>query len=381
MEIAKSSPRYVIIDIARFYAISLVFYGHFIEEFMLLKNAVGASQYRFIYSFHMVLFIVLAGYVAKERDVDMRVGAFMEHRFFSRLLPFIFFTAVMIVPTLFFDGKFYGLVLPSTDGYMQGLLSTVFGIPLFCVPSWFLLLIIGVELVHYCVFRFIRESEIRILMAILVFYVVGYWLNLKLDIFNPMKGRTIGWNYFFIHEALFLYSFYLVGLYLRRKQIFTRSIPAQLALPAAALAFLIVLFTYSLNNGPFNFNAYNAVIILFSSHGDFWLFPFTTLAGCACIACISTATRPGKLLVWLGQNTLILMCLNGVFYHYTNPPMAKWVLDSFGDSALTVSIAGVLTTVISLILCIPFVYLFNRYVPQLVGKPKINGPLLRKFIS
>ena len=45
-----SNQRVGFIDMARFYAMALVFYGHFIEEFMLLKNPAGAAQYKFIYS-------------------------------------------------------------------------------------------------------------------------------------------------------------------------------------------------------------------------------------------------------------------------------------------------------------------------------------------
>ena len=158
MNIVSVKERIGIIDMARFYAMALVFYGHFIEEFMVLKNPVGATQYKFIYSFHMVLFIVLAGYVAKEQVTEFGVGKFLKHRFLLRLLPFIFFTILMMVPTVFLNGKFYGLVLPSVEGYAKGLVSTVFGMPSFCIPSWFLLLIIGVELVHYGTFRRTRTS-------------------------------------------------------------------------------------------------------------------------------------------------------------------------------------------------------------------------------
>ena len=42
----KTNNRILLIDIARFYAIALVFYGHFIEELMLLKNPAAASQYK-----------------------------------------------------------------------------------------------------------------------------------------------------------------------------------------------------------------------------------------------------------------------------------------------------------------------------------------------
>ena len=148
------------IDMARFFAMVLVFYGHFIEEFMLLKNPTGADQYKFIYSFHMVLFVLLAGYVSKERDTFWGIGKFISHRFFSRLSPFLFFTLLMMVPPIFFSGKFYGLVLPSVEGYTKGLINTAFGLPSFCVPSWFLLLIIGLELVHYGFFRFLIERQL-----------------------------------------------------------------------------------------------------------------------------------------------------------------------------------------------------------------------------
>jgi acyltransferase len=328
----------------------------------------------------MVLFIVLSGYVAKECDIEWGVGKFLKHRFFSRFLPFIFFTLLMMVPPIFFDGKFFGLVLPSVEGYTKGLVSTVFGLPSFCIPSWFLLLIIGVELVHYGAFRFLKTSNVKILIAAVVFYVVGYLLNLKLDIFNPLKGRIVGWNYLFIHEAITLYSFYLIGIYLRRKRIFVDQVSTKLLVPGAVVAFLIVLFTYQLNNGPFNFHVYNYVVILFSSHGHMLLFPLTALAGCALILLIAGMTRTQKTIVWLGQNTFILMCLNGIFYHYINPPTANWVLVKLPNSALSIFGVGCVMTVASLTICMPLIFVFTKFVPQLVGKPKINGPLLKNLI-
>ena len=373
MDAVLKVNRIAAVDIARFYAIAFVFYGHFIEELMLLKNPAAASQYKFIYAFHMVLFIVLAGYVAKESEVEWRWGQFFKHRFFTRLLPFIFFTLVMMVPPIFFQGKFFGMVLPSAEGYSRGLVNTIFGLPSFCIPSWFLLLIIGIELLHYTAFRFLKDSNAKILVAAVAFYVAGYWLNLKLDLFNPLKGRIVGWNYFFIHEAVVLYGFYLLGIYLRRKRVFANRMTFKILVPGAVAAFLIVLLTYKLNTGPFNFNVYNDVVILFSSHGHFLLFPFTALAGCALVLLCAAMTPVKNTFVWLGQNTLILMCLNGIFYHYINPPTARWVLANLSESAPGIFGIGLAMTAASLALCMPFIYLLNRFVPHLVGKPKLSN--------
>jgi len=240
-----------------------------------------------------------------------------------------------------------------------------------------LLLILGLEFYHYVVFRFLKDANIKILFAAVVFYVVGYWFNLTFDIFNPLKGRIVGWNYLFIHEAITLYPFYLLGIFLHRRRIFVEPIPVRILFPGAIIAFLIVLFTYQLNTGPFSFHVYNYVVILFSSHGHMLLFPLTAIAGSALIFLIAGITRTQKTIIWLGQNTLILMCLNGVFYHYINPPTARWVLTNLPTSSLSIFVVGLLITVASLALCMPCIMLFNRFVPQLVGKPKLKGVLLK----
>ena len=379
IETESGKGRIWVIDVARFYAMALVFYGHFIERFMLLKNPAGAIQYKFIYSFHMVVFFVLAGYVVKESDIEFPFGRYLKHRIIFRLLPFIFFTAIFMVLPIFFPGEFYGMKLPSVEGYMKGLVSTLFGIPSFCVPSWFILMLFSVELVHYGAFRFLRSNS-KILVGAVLFYVVGYWLNLKLDIFNPLKGRVIGWNYLFIHEAITMYAFYLMGIYLRRRKFLIEKASLKILVPGAIITFLIVLFTYKLNTGPFNFRVYDAVVIIFASHGNFFWFPVSAVAGSFLILFLAKITPAQKTLVWMGQSTLILMCLNGIFYHYINGRVAKWVLDTLPGSGLTVFWVGCLMTLLSLAVCIPFIYLFDKFVPQLVGKPKLSGPWFKNFI-
>jgi acyltransferase len=380
MQPVSEEKRIWFIDIARFYAISLVFYGHFIERIMMLQNPAAAVSYKFIYSFHLVLFIILAGYISRESDVEFGFTKYLKHRFFSRLLPFLVFTAIFMVLPVFFAGDFFHLQLPSVEGYAGGLISTAFGLTLFCVPSWFILLIFSVEMVHYCAFRFLKSSNLRILAGILFFYVAGYWMNLQFDIVNPAKQKIIGWNYLFIHEAVVMYAFYLSGIYLRRKRFLMDTVPKKILIPGVIATFFIVLFTFHLNNGPFNFNYFSSVVIMFSAHGSFLWFPVTALAGSLFVLLLAKITPHQKTILLMGQNTLMLMCLNGIFYHYINFRVAKWVVDHLSDSFLTITGIGFLMTLTSLALCIPLIYLFNRFVPQLVGKPKTSGPWLKNFI-
>ena len=271
------------IDVARFYAMAMVFYGHFIERVMLLNDPTAAVLYKFIYSYHMVAFFVLSGFISRDSDLEFGFVKFFKHRFFSRLLPFIFFTAVFIILSAIFPGDFFSLKLPTIEGYINGLVMTALGVPLFCVPSWFLLMIFSVEVVHYIAFRFLKtESKIfkydsKILIGILSFYIAGYFLNLYGDFLNLAKQRM--YNVLFVHEAIAMYAFYLLGVYLRRRKFLTNKTSFKVLIPCVIISFLIVLFTFSLNRGPFNFNYYNSVVIMMSSHGHIFWFPLTAVVG------------------------------------------------------------------------------------------------------
>ena len=113
MTASKTQSRIPFVDVARFGAMALVFYGHFIERIMYLKNPTAAAHYKFIYSFHMVLFIVLAGYVAREGDRHLGPGKFFKHRLLSRLLPFASFTLSLMC----LNGIFYHFVNPPVAGW------------------------------------------------------------------------------------------------------------------------------------------------------------------------------------------------------------------------------------------------------------------------
>ena len=158
------------------------------------------------------------------------------------------------------------------------------------------------------------------------------------------------------------------------------NVAPKIVVPVVIISSLIVLFTYKLNNGPFNFNYFNSVVIIFSSHGSFLWFPITAVVGSFFVLFLAKITPSLKTIVLLGQNTLILMCLNGIFYHFINPRVAKLVVDTLSGSALIIFGVGCLMTVASLAFCIPLIVVFNKFVPQLVGKPKIAGPLLRNLI-
>ena len=154
--------------------------------------------------------------------------------------------------------------------------------------------------------------------------------------------------------------------------------------------------TYDLNQGPFRL--IQAVVILASGHGDVFWFPFTALAGSLLVLFTAKAverccpvpapsakkrpffTNPADFAAFMGRNGLILFGLNGLFYHFANPAVAEWSVAHLPGSGWALLPCIGLYTMVSLLLCLPFVFLFTAWVPQLVGRPAASGPLLPALV-
>nr|WP_321513766.1 acyltransferase family protein [uncultured Pseudodesulfovibrio sp.] len=364
------SKRIPMLDIARFFGMMLVYYGHIIERIMYLENPVATAQYKFIYSFHMPFFFLLAGFTLAPEKIVLPIGKFLKNVLASRLVPYCVFTIVLAILSVLFAGHFVVVDLSTAQGYLKGFIATLMGFPVFNIPLWFLACLISVEILHFFVGRFLN-STFRILSAAVAFYVGGYALTATVQ-FIP------GPNFWLVHEALVVYAFYLVGVLFRRNGVMLGMQPRWRLLIATAVCLLVVVFTYDMNTGPFRL--FDAVVIVLSGHGNILLFPLTALAGSFMILLLARSSGANRFLMFMGENALILFCLNGVFYHFFNGPFAAWFVGAFPGHWMAVTGAGMVFTVVSLACCIPFVMLLNTYVPQLVGKPRQQGPFLPRLL-
>lgn len=358
------------LDVARFFGIFLVYYGHIIERMMYLKNPVAAAHYKFIYSFHMPFFFLLAGFTIAPEKMLLPVGKFLKRMSASRLVPYFAFSILIGLASLIFAGDFPLTDFSSPGGYLAAVVSTLRGLPLFNVPLWFMACLVTVEILHFVVGRFL-DSTPKLVLAAVAFYVSGYYMTLSFSFFPT-------YNFWVAHEAFVVYAFYLVGVVLRRESILLGAQPRWRLLLATAICLLIVVVTYDMNTGPFRI--FNAVVILASGHGNVLLFPLTALVGSLLILLLAKSAGANRFLMFLGENTLILFCLNGVFYHFFNGRFAAWFHATFPGHWVYVTGAGLAFTIVSLACCVPCIFLLNRFVPQLVGKPAKRGPLLPPFI-
>jgi len=369
--LTTQSKRIPMLDVARFFGMVLVYYGHIIERIMYLKNPVATAQYKFIYSFHMPFFFLLAGFTLAPEKALLAPGRYLKKLAASRLVPYFAFTGLLAVLSLFFAGHFVAVDLSSPKGYLEGIISTLLGFPAFNIPLWFMACLVSVELLHHALGRFL-DSRSRLVAAAVVSYICGYFLTLKV---NLLGGAT----FWLMHEALVVYAFYLTGVLMRRESILLGAQRGWRLTIASAACLILVLATWDMNTGPFHL--FQAVVVVLSGHGNILLFPLTALAGSLLLLVLARMAGANRFFMFMGENALILFCLNGVFYHFFNGPFADWFAANFPGHWMAVTGAGVAFTGVSMAVCIPCILLLNKWLPQLVGKPARRGPVLPRFLK
>ncbi|NNK14388.1 MAG: acyltransferase family protein [Desulfofustis sp.] len=379
-----SASRVLFVDIARIYGVALVYYGHIMESYMKAGSPVAAMHYKFVYSFHMPLFFILSGYIAKEQLADTEFGIYLKRKVASRLVPYMFLSLLLMIPTFWTTDFTVGLELPTVDGYVKGIAATVLaGFPYFNIPTWFLICLFVVEMMHYVTSRFLTSNS-KIFLIACGYYLIGSVLAWNAGFLRPTNiisqhGKIF--PYFMILEAFTGYSLYLVGVYLQRNGFLVGKTAVVRNSLWALTCLLMVYFTYDLNKGMFTIPFYDAVILVGSSHGNPILFPHTAATGSVLILILAKLTTANKVLLFLGGNTLVIFGLNGVFYHFINDRLAIWLLSQHSGAPLAISLSGAVIACLSIALTVPFALLFNQLIPQLVGKPKINGPLIPQLVS
>ncbi len=360
------------VDVARGYGILLVIYGHFVERLAGLGYQAAFLQFKFIYAFHVPLFFWLAGYIHGDSPAS-RPG-FLRQRIASRLVPALFFNLIAFPLFVLQDVLVKGGPQPRL--YAYSLLSFLRGYPSYNFVMWFVICLFTVECLHVLLTRWTRTTP-GLALAALAAYGVGIAVLSQISFVVKVTGIAL--NFWFVHEALIALSFYLLGRLVRRLGAGRAGAsPWQWAV-LAAVALAGTLVSFNLNAGAFKPET-PVVLMAESFHGNPALFPLTALTGIAAAVALARLIRPFRSLRFLGENTLILLGLNGLFHTFINPPLAQWMGRFLPDAPLAVLLAACTATLLAVAVCMPFILALNRFVPQLVGKPRAKGPWLPNLI-
>lgn len=346
------------VDTVKALGMFLVYYGHFIERGSHIGNETAFSHFQFIYSFHMPLFFMLSGFFFKSS------GPFFKKLFLRRIIPVFVFGALLIpfwilYYRISFEEIYWSQLAVKLLYYLKG--HTEFNL-----ITWFLVCLFICEIIANSLSRTLKSKR-RAFFTGMSFLLFGILICQNLDVVTKVTG--VAKNTWYIHESIVALGFYLIGNSIysvinripkHKKWIFTST---------AIFSFLILFLTYDKNRPYDDF----VVMMINSDHGFIVPFLLAAFSGAFLIISISILFPPRRVFSYVGQHTIILLGLNGIFHHFINNYIvqlyfpAEWYF-------VTLYSAGI--SIISIAACYPLIQFFNYYLPQLVGKPSSNGPLL-----
>jgi acyltransferase len=93
----------------------------------------------------------------------------------------------------------------------------------------------------------------------------------------------------------------------------------------------------------------------------------SALSGSIGVMALAMALRRAGLLAALGRQSMVMLGLSGVFFHFVNPHLVQWWAPP--ESALALTLYSLLITTASLALSLPVASVLMHWVPQWLGRP------------
>lgn len=342
-------------DNAKALGIFLVFLGHFIERPGFAGNEVLLQVYRHIYAFHMPFFFILTGFFYRQKPVAF--GKLFLEKTRTRLLPVVFFVAIAL--PFWMRPDLWEITNTSPDMELQKTWLLLQGKPTANWPCWFLVCLFSIELIASELIPLL-DNALKRTLVVPVLYAIGWFATDQL----AYKGNLLGIaeNWWFIQEAMMGLFFYVCGHWLAIYGAGLLPDSRRWRSGALAVTGLVLLLISQPFLFPDNRSSINMSV---GAHGAWYAFPFTACAGSFMLIHLSGLLPDNRCLRFIGQHTLPLIGLCGLFLMFFNPLL--WHLLRDIPNEWLVLAGSVLLAAMSLLVCLPAVALFDRYVPFLIG--------------
>lgn len=187
-------------DVLKLFAIFLVLWGHCIQYF-LTSPYTEEPVYRFIYSFHMPLFMMVAGFFATP-TTKLPISLFLSKKFKQLILPCLSWGVL-----LWLIGGFINSIREESGFSLTKLLSALF------YNYWFLKSLFICYLLVYSVYQLGKHKWIGFFLTLLISQIVSvfqinvFQINVMYPCFLVGICLKMKWNLFK------QYSKYLFGLF------------------------------------------------------------------------------------------------------------------------------------------------------------------------
>ena len=309
------------LDVLKGIGIILVAIGHIYSNQMV---------FNWLYSFHMPLFFLAAGWVYKEKTIITD----LKRRIQTIVVPYFSFGILVLVYWQLIERRFRDSDMSFVDsllGLFSGSYDNLdFNVHLWFLPCFFVTVVLFNALVNLGGRKF---AYIAVVLMSLIYVVL------------PMPELPWGINRVFKYIG-----FYAVGVFLAGRE--TRIVDRKIRTGMAAIVLLTVNFFLSLYN---------------LTAGLMWF--VTALIGVTAMILISQFINENKILQYFGRISLIVLCIHGPVYRIV-VKIVSIPLHMGTDAVRENILLAMIVVAVTMIICSAAYEVVVRIVPWMVGKKR-----------
>lgn len=334
------------VDVCKWLGISLVIFGH-------MKMPGEVLQW--IYAFHMPLFFVLSGYTYRAQRIDKE---FLMKKIKTIYVPFLLFALIFCRGEM---SSWAYIAYGSRNALdMAGTYTVLWFLPCFfaAVLVFSLLMNIGNRSKHKA---WILATGVAVML-------VGAKAYEMLKGGQPMIAK---YGYPLNFDMALVGAVFMVAGYYFRQMIDWINTQRQWLLIVTVVALFAVTGFTAFMNLPESLNPACAhVEMSVGAFGNWGLFFANALLMSMALIGLSVLVDKWvirkKLLLFIGQNSLTILCVHGTILLAASKVLPKMGLVGVDDMSLMLQ--GIVSYVIVIAVSIPAILLIKRFMPNLVGK-------------
>lgn len=357
---------------ARGYAMLGIFVGHVLLAYFMAGNKTLLFLTKWMQIAFIPFFIFLTGaFYAKPPQA---FKSFVWLRLCQRIVP-VFFYLLLVIPFI---------LLVSKHGFYHDigrwLPLYLLGIPMLSWPSWFLVALFTSELFYFFLVGKFKSKQTLVLLALL-FYLIA-WAG------NTYKLQLPVWVDSFsmigmLQAVPFFLMCFLLGAAFKKSVLNMRKWSKTKLLIVFVVSQLLTFAAVYLNSSfprpeVWSLRQYlseDMPMIFIGQYGHGLWFLLSCVAGIMAFLTACYLLPALKIVKAMGDYSLILLGLNGIFHQVLNGLMVKQ-LPLPENTWYWGLVYALLLGFLQLLISVWVAKSLQHYLPQLVGKPMLKGPVL-----
>ena len=195
--------RITYIDIARAFAIIFIVIGH-----TLVHSQHCSLVFKFLYSFHVLLFFILSGYTFKIKKEKFLI--YVKNKFIRIMIPYFVWALLFLIPYMLFGGTVEESIGTSSSFDLKTqIINILYGNGNMSALKqnsslWFLPALFTMEIVYYFVINLINKNRKLQIPVLVILLALSYITNMFFPIILPWGINTV------LELGIFFYVGYLL---------------------------------------------------------------------------------------------------------------------------------------------------------------------------